>query len=858
MRSLEDGFLGSWHVGTIVGCEDSVRLVCYDHLLNDEGSYNLTEKVNVNNLIDGIASGEIEMPNTHRGLIRPLQQSSALGPWFLHYGQCVDLFYEDAWWEGVIIDHEDGCEQRRIFFPDMGDEMQARIDMMRLSIDWNEVTEEWKPRGNWLFLELIEEIEQEWPLPVSFKQIWYEVRMKNGFEKLREWTSSGTYIWRELVLQVLLDNSKITVKQLFSELNCSWNIAELGQSLLEFSEPAFDEVLKTTGYFHNSPAVVPVEATSLCDNEGTMPTDLNDKSHPEVEELNDQICTSTADANGQALCISTASLSVLSLNLDEGSGIGSNDYNESPATSFELPHMEHDISKWKNSPWLPAVPELISGAEFYPNAIDECSQKLRLKRKIPKVLLSEVRKHLLHLGWEIFYAEEKGKQRFHYVSPDAKSFRSLRQICLNWEANSKNDRVHEELGPGSQMLISPKDVGKFPVSSPEETLSPPLADKSQVSSELSTRKKLVIEPEYCPEAVRDYYLFGLNNRVCGVPNTEGKLKGLRAKKHLSAIGWSFYYQLKTVKRELRYCSPRGAVFYSLLSACKWCVEAGAVTKSDLSLTIEGTRNPNRIKDFDDHAFTIQSDISLLALESPGNLPSLDDKIENLPNEFSDVSMSKGLVKPIEGDIYKTRFSSKRRKRDKLYHVEDSQVPKSGRKSRVSFKIRGDMDADNSAPVTRSSKRIRDMIASSSQQTPRTVLSWLIDNNMVLPRAKVQYRCRNGLPMADGRVTREGIRCNCCGQIFTLSNFEVHAGSNNRRPSANIFLGDGRSLLECQLQLKQKQINRCSRSESREMKGSRRNRNDYICSVCHYGGELILCDQCPSAFHTQCLGLKVVF
>ncbi|KAL0419095.1 UNVERIFIED_CONTAM: hypothetical protein Sradi_1323000 [Sesamum radiatum] len=365
VRSVEDGFLGSWHAGRVIGCEDLARVVQYDHLLNDEGSCNLTEHVEVSPVVDGCGSGEIEVSNNYRGLIRPLPPSCVLGPWCLHYGQCVDLFYEDAWWEGVIFDHEDGCEQRRIFFPDMGDEMEARIDMLRPSKDWDEVTEEWKPRGNWLFLELIEEVEQDWPLPVSVKQIWYEVRMKNGFEKLKEWTSSGRYIWRELLLQVLFDNLRITVKQLFIELNSSWDLAELGQPLPEFSETAFDVVVKTEGLFHNSLEVVPFEATSQLDGEGILPTDLNDKSHHQVQENNDRVPISTMLTDERALSVSNLPLPLLSNNQDEDSGIGSNIYDEAPGTSFKLPNTERRIStQRKKLEWQPAVPELIPGAEF--------------------------------------------------------------------------------------------------------------------------------------------------------------------------------------------------------------------------------------------------------------------------------------------------------------------------------------------------------------------------------------------------------------------------------------------------------------------------------------------------------------
>jgi hypothetical protein len=173
------------------------------------------------------------------------------------------------------------------------------------------------------------------------------------------------------------------------------------------------------------------------------------------------------------------------------------------------------------------------------------------------------------------------------------------------------------------------------------------------------------------------------------------------------------------------------------------------------------------------------------------------------------------------------------------------------------KQRDDSNAEYSTRMLRLNKRARQIGSSLTHQTPRTILSWLIDANVVLPRAKVQYRGKkDGRPMKEGRITREGIKCICCQKVFTLSKFEAHAGSNCHRPSENIFLEDGRSLMDCQLQLKRENNVRITRSEPHRIKDNRYPANDYICSVCHDGGELILCDRCPSSFHTSCLGLKV--
>ncbi|GER28061.1 acyl-CoA N-acyltransferase [Striga asiatica] len=899
VRSVEEGFLGSWHSGRIIGCEDLARVVQYDHLLDDGGSSNLTDRVKVSPIIDGVAVDEILVSENYRGLIRPLQPLYSLGQWHLHYGQCVDLLYEDAWWEGVIIDHEDGREQRRIFFPDMGDEMVAQIDMLRLSKDWDEVTGEWKSRGNWLFLELIKEVEKDWPLPVSVKQIWYEVRMKNEFQKLMEWTSSGKYIWRELVLQVLYDNLRITIEQLFAELNSSWDVEELGQPLLEFSETALDVVLNAGGLLPGSLSVVPLEATfQYAANEGTLLNDL--KSSEKVSEQNDEALVSimttneiaesgpnipspilchnaneeyvtgsgnnneapairknlkssekVSDQNDEALIsiMPTNELTVsgpnipspiLCHNANEDYVTGSGNNNEAPAIRKKSSLKKRHSTRRKTTGWRSCVPKMVPGAEFCPDALYECRKLFRSNSRPQQKLTLNAKKHLLHLGWKIEYFIDKLMTRFRYYSPEGKVFDSLAKVCM------KFDWVSQELEPGSSVIMSTNIGQKSSLCLSEEMDVPPLSKKSLASSKLikeNTLDRPVFEPDYCPEAVRDYYSIYQSNR--GVSDMNTKLIALKAKKHLSAIGWSFYHHMKGSKKESRYVSPSGVLYYSLISVCDWCIKNNALSSSELSPTTGRMVNVNILP--------------LVPKESVGKFRSVNEKPLNLSNESSEISMLKELVPSVVGEVCKTRISRKKRKPDKSRCISGSELSKRRRKSCGSMNVSSSMNADSPTSGRRSSKRVRDKIASSSQRTPRTILSWLIDNNVVLPRTSVYYHNKkNGPPLAEGRIAREGIRCNCCGGIFSLCKFESHAGSINHRPSAHIFLEDGRSLLQCQLQLKKHNTIRFWRSESRAVKKREHIKtNDYICSVCHYGGELVLCDQCPSSFHTQCLGLKEV-
>ncbi|XVE55758.1 hypothetical protein DITRI_Ditri03aG0183400 [Diplodiscus trichospermus] len=300
----------------------------------------------------------------------------------------------------------------------------------------------------------------------------------------------------------------------------------------------------------------------------------------------------------------------------------------------------------------------------------------------------------------------------------------------------------------------------------------------------------IFEPEICHEAVIAWYHGGSSKK--NVRNVS-----LKAKKHLSAVGWVFWYALKKGKRELRYQSPTGKVFYSLKTACRNHIDGGG----------EGS--------------------SPVAGESQELKPKQPRKRKSLSQENQPLMCQSFQYKPP--------------KRDKKLKKQESQT-----KPRV----------------LQSSKRVREgPLPSSSHRNRKTILSWLIDNNAVSELAKVYYRNKAGEPLMKGRITRDGIQCDCCFRVFGLTAFEAHAGSTNHRPAANIMLddGSGRSLSDCQRQVRDSIMTTSSKVESPKTvkDNSYQHENDEVCSACRDGGELICCDHCPSAFHVNCLGLEEV-
>ncbi|XP_058084190.1 uncharacterized protein LOC131231871 isoform X2 [Magnolia sinica] len=91
----------------------------------------------------------------------------------------------------------------------------------------------------------------------------------------------------------------------------------------------------------------------------------------------------------------------------------------------------------------------------------------------------------------------------------------------------------------------------------------------------------------------------------------------------------------------------------------------------------------------------------------------------------------------------------------------------------------------------------------------------------------------------------GIFCHCCNSEVTPSQFEAHAGwAPRRKPYQYIYTSNGVSLHELSISL----------SKGRKFSASD---NDDLCIICADGGNLVLCDGCPRAFHKDCAELSCI-
>ncbi|KAF7145727.1 hypothetical protein RHSIM_Rhsim04G0154400 [Rhododendron simsii] len=109
-------------------------------------------------------------------------------------------------------------------------------------------------------------------------------------------------------------------------------------------------------------------------------------------------------------------------------------------------------------------------------------------------------------------------------------------------------------------------------------------------------------------------------------------------------------------------------------------------------------------------------------------------------------------------------------------------------------------------------------------------------------AELAYYAK-GQKILGGYKQGNGIVCSCCDTEVSPSQFEAHAGwSARRQPYRNIYTSSGLTLHDIALSLVNGQ---------KLATGS----SDDMCAVCGDGGDLIICDGCPRAFHAVCLDLQ---
>ncbi|OMO90435.1 Tudor-like, plant [Corchorus olitorius] len=837
--------------------------VKYDNILTDDSSDNLVETVAVPSLVDGIGCHCVNKCN-YRGLLRPLPPKIKFQEWNLFYGLCVDVYVQEAWWEGVIFDHENGSDKRRVFFPDLGDEMFAEIGNIRITQDWDDFEEEWNQRGNWLFLPLIEEYQKEWYISVSVKQLWYDLREKKGFQNIRDWTCSCEALWKELVLEVIKDNHEITVNHFLmvsalagssqpecksqldpatavGDVNLGSDAADLADTLaLVPAENPINNVMMSP----NSASIQPCQEKSdtgqsmdILKDDNNVLTECNGSSPDKVVCLAPEVLLVSPSAADRISCISSVT------------STGGFSGTDSDVVLWTAGSPELNAT----STWMTAGKDIVPKAEPCPDAIT----KYAVAGKKNSSLIIDARKHLLYLGWKIEFKRDSGSgaPRVRYISPAGQFYYSLYQLCLD---------LMEQ--PGKHISSNTKDLHVVKPKTRNLHVGP------------NSKEMHVVKPEYCPQAVLDWSKVEMDEmRKCPSRRSDMTLK---VKKHLSCLGWTFQYVNCNGRRFLSYTSPRGKTYCSLRAACKSCLEEQEITQTDTRLS----RHVEKIN--------VVEDETQLPTEK---LSSAHPKRKRKDNSSH---VEKINVVEDETQLPTEKLSSahpKRKRKDNSLHfgshigkranssVKDTSITrlKGGKSPAALLKLRENLKVNKGKRVLRSTKRVQQIITPSPfHKNPRTVLSWLMDNNVVLPRSKVHYWRKEQRLKFEGRLTRAGIKCACCDKVYTLGSFVAHAGSSTHSPAANIFLEDGRSLLDCELEMiHNNKMKKFEKKRNRQLKRtSLPDKNDCICSsvpdgdwfcpscCCGICGEskakedaanlvdsrIITCAQCEHKYHAVCI------
>ncbi|KAG9156680.1 hypothetical protein Leryth_006642 [Lithospermum erythrorhizon] len=267
-----------------------------------------------------------------------------------------------------------------------------------------------------------------------------------------------------------------------------------------------------------------------------------------------------------------------------------------------------------------------------------------------------------------------------------------------------------------------------------------------------------------------------------------------------------------------YVNPEGKTHWSITKAYK-----------DLKERIDN----GKANDVERAGFTVIPDETLSKL-----FRVITKKRSDCGIKRSEVVQEKGLVK--------NRASSKKTDESQSCGRKRKLVPLGGRKRRFALLARGSGNRSD-----------RDDDERELYNKKRSLLSWMIDLGTVPEGADVQYRDPiEGAALLDGKVTHDGLACNCCNEVHTIIGFQLHAGSKSGEPLKNLYLVSGLSLFQCMVNAWSQQVE-LSKIGFCSVDVAVGDCNDDTCNMCGDGGDLMCCDFCPSTFHLSCLDIEDV-
>ncbi|KAG0478616.1 hypothetical protein HPP92_013335 [Vanilla planifolia] len=169
-------------------------------MLHEKVCTRIVESIPVSKAIEGKLS---LIEGTHRSRIRPFPPQLKLQKSELTYGLCVDAL-TGSWREGVVVDQKNYSTAKLIFFPDRCDECWVPSHQLRLTQDWDEISGNWRRRGEWLFLQIIKEMHKVKIALPELRQVWFQLKSMAEFrENIKLWFSGSKFMWRGLLSDVI-------------------------------------------------------------------------------------------------------------------------------------------------------------------------------------------------------------------------------------------------------------------------------------------------------------------------------------------------------------------------------------------------------------------------------------------------------------------------------------------------------------------------------------------------------------------------------------------------------------------------------------------------------------------------------